>query len=423
MSSLSDQILSNVTYFYLNSSRFNGIQLASLIDALSAPRQDCVAEISNLIRSHLISINCGDTHPNPHIKAFLPETPEVQLEKMAGATAMHCCIYPEPVHLKSVVDQEKYEGRPYTLRLALGEPQLKFVTFRLEVLEAYRNDPRYYYRHNDISGSICIKGDYFQGHDVSAADQILLETFGFAYDENLNRAVASFLWYLSCLSPEHQRIWNSKELGPEYKLHPDYYRSSIVGDFPEGISMFRAFLHEQRIINEIARSMKKPPLFKTQIDPDNKPREFSFLIRPTLKEFNSFVHLLDKLLSDNLEPSFFEPDVSRVEEVERSDGKVEVRKKGTLRLLEEWLDLRFHTPDPTPVQQMLASFRKVRKLRQKPAHRIDEDEFDQEYFNRQRELIIEAYSAINILRQILALHPDASCVKIPRYLEAKIWSY
>ena len=83
------------------------------------------------------------------------------------------------------------------------------------------------------------------------ADQILLETFGFAYDEDLNRAVASFLWYLSCLSPEHQRLRNSKELGPEYKVHPDYFRSSITGDFPKGISMFHAFLHEQRIISEM----------------------------------------------------------------------------------------------------------------------------------------------------------------------------
>jgi hypothetical protein len=266
MSSLSEQILSKATEFYLNSSRFNGISVAGLLDTLCVSEQDCLAEISELVRNQLLSINFGDVHPNPHIKAFPPEAPEVQLEKLARVKNEHCCVYPEPAHLESVVDREEYEGSPFSLRLALGEPQLKHVAFRLEVLEAYRNDPRYYYRHNDISGTISIKDDYFQGEEVPESDQILLETFGFAYDENLNRAVASFLWYLSCLSPEHQRIWHSRELGPEYKLHPDYFRSSIIGDFPEGISMFHAFLHEQRIINEIAFVMGRQPLFRTQID-------------------------------------------------------------------------------------------------------------------------------------------------------------
>ena len=423
MSNLNEQILCKVTEFYLNSSRFNGIPLGGLLRSLNIPDQDALAVLSQLVQDSLLSLNFGDTHPNPHIKAFSPENPEVQLKKLAQSAVQHCCVYPEPTYLESVVDRKEYEESPFTLRLALGEPQLKHAAFRLEVLESYRNDPRYYYRHNDISGTICLKDEYYQSQETPESDQVLLDTFGFAYDENLNRAVASFLWYLSCLSPEHQQIWHAKELGPEYMLHPDYYRTSIIGHFPGGISIFQSFLYEQRIINEMSLAMDRETLFLRQINPDNKPREFSFLIRPTLKEFNEFVHLLDKLLSDNINSSFFKSDVPLEEEFERPDGKVEVRRKGTLRLLEEWLRPRFSLEDSAPIDEMFSTFRKIRKMRQKPAHKIDENEFDQEYFRVQRKLIIEACKAVNILRQIFALHPAAAKVEIPDYIEGKVWTY
>ena len=104
MSSLSQQILSKATEFYLNSSRFNEIPLAGLLGTLCASEQGCLAEISELVQDRLLSLNFGDIHPNPHIKAFPPESPEVQLEKLALAIGKHCCVYPEPTHLESAVD-------------------------------------------------------------------------------------------------------------------------------------------------------------------------------------------------------------------------------------------------------------------------------------------------------------------------------
>ena len=47
----------------------------------------------------------------------------------------------------------------------------------------------------------------------------------------------------------------------------------------------------------------------------------------------------------------------------------------------------------------------MRKLRQKPAHKVSADLFNQDIFKKQREIIIDAYSAVRTLRLILANHP------------------
>jgi hypothetical protein len=69
-------------------------------------------------------------------------------------------------------------------------------------------------------------------------DKILLQSFGFSFDKNGNRAVAVFLRYLANLSSEHQQIWKAKELSGPRHLHPDYFKSSVVGDWGEGHPIF-----------------------------------------------------------------------------------------------------------------------------------------------------------------------------------------
>jgi hypothetical protein len=72
---------------------------------------------------------------------------------------------------------------------------------------------------------------------------------------------------------------------------------------------------------------------------------------------------------------------------------------------------------------MIQTFRKIRKLRQKPAHAVNEDAFDQKYFREQRELIIEGYGAIRTLRLILANNPATHGHAVPDWLqEGKIYT-
>ena len=419
-----DDILAKITEFYLRSRDFNGLPVENILEDPTLESDELKNIIVSLIRKNKISLNFGDTHPNPHIKAFKEEPKEKQIEKLQRSNLESVCAYPSTSHLKEAVDPSKYQDRPFTLRLVLGEPQLSFQAFALTVLEFYRNDPRYYYTNSDISGTISARDQSFKSGEKPSPDEVLLQSFGFCYDSKLNRAVAVFLRYLSDLSPEHQQIWNAKILKGDYKLHPDYFRPSVLGEWPEGVSIFDAFTQELHHINEISKLMHRPPLFKNELTEDKKPRGFCFLIRPTLKEYNDFVHLLDKATSENINRKFFLNDLPFTYEEVRNNGKVVVHQKGTIQILDEWLRLKFQTKDQKPIEEMFATFKKVRKLRQRPAHTINDDVFDQKYFKQQRELIKKAYGAIRLLRLIFANHPNAKEYKIPDYLQSgKIWTY
>jgi hypothetical protein len=402
-----NSLLASITNEYLQSRDFNGLPVGP-----DTP-QELVIE---LIGDGLISLNRGDRHPNPYIKSFAPEAITDQIQKIQEG-GLDGCLYPEGPHLQAVVSPSKYAGRPFTYCLALGEPQLSFKTFDLIILEQYRNDPRYYFHLDDIHRMISIGDDFGDdGNDpVAERDQTLLQSFGFAYDENMNRAVAVFLRYLHDLTPEHQRLWEARLLTGGYRIHPDYWSSSM-GNWPGKVSIFVAFIEEIRIINSMTRLMGREPLFKSEFNGESRPREFAFLLRPTQRSFNEFVLVLDKMLSDNIEVRFFGKDVDLEVDKERPDGKITVDRKGSLRVLDDWLSRMVKFPDPAPKDKMMATLRHIRKLRQQPAHSLKQDKFDQSIFRKQRELVLNAYQAIRTLRLILSNHPATTTLDIPDWL-------
>ncbi|MBK7491922.1 MAG: AAA family ATPase [Nitrosomonas sp.] len=398
-------ILEYIAEHYLSSHDFNGLPVRTLREAYSLTKDTSLQLVERRLRSQDIDVMFGNIHVNPHIKAFSHITHEKQLEFLAelGLEDSHC-LYPSAKYLSSLKLESRFEGRPYDLELALGAGQLDFRVFDLLVLEYYRNDPRYYYKTNFIDGSISITDEHCETGSMPEKDQVLLQTFGFAYDDDLNRGVAVFLRYLKGLSPEHQRIWHARQLSGDYKLHPDYYRNSILGDSGTRISIFEALPLELKVINEMSALIGKAPLFRQTFE-INRPKNFGFLLRPTLSEFNDFILLLDKMLSDNINKDFFKNDTDLEEERERADGKIEVKQKGTLALLEEWLRKRFTPKEPAPFDSMFKSLKEVRRLRQKPAHAVNEDVFNLKYFKEQRQLVIGAYDAVRTLRLALANHP------------------
>jgi hypothetical protein len=416
-----EDLLAQVTDFYLKSHDYNGIPASSLIMQYGVSKvRDFLVE---LIREERVSVVFGDYHPNPHIKALPSEPIAEQLEKLGTPQLENACVYPAGRHLKGIINSLAFRNKPFELCLAHGEPQLCHKSFDLSVLEIYRNDPRYDYQYDDMRGSISIRDEFFQTDKMKASDQILLESFGFSLDEDGNIYVAVFLRFLSRLSPEHQLIWESKQVERETHLHPDYFRTSIIGDWPERLSLYQAVLLEMKTANEICEAIGRKPIFKNDFAEDSRPREFGYLLRPTLKEYNDFVHLLDKMLSENINREFFGADVSFETEEPRKDGKIIVRPKGTIQILEDWLKSQFRTPDWSEIEEMLQTLRRVRAQRQKPAHAIKENEFDQKYVHEQRELMKSVYRAVKVLRVVLRLHPRASGVSINHDLEeGLIWS-
>ncbi|MCU0917351.1 MAG: AAA family ATPase, partial [Planctomycetes bacterium] len=308
-------LLNETSEFYLKSGDYNGMPVSLLVERYG--EMNVRDWLSELISEGLISVVFGDYHPNPHIKALPSEPESEQLGKLNTRLFQRACVYPNGKHLSEVIDHAAFAGRPFDFCLALGEPQLIHKSFDLSILEAYRNDPRYYYTCDDIHGQISVVDEFSRTDTMKASDQVFLETFGFSFDEAGHLHVAAFLRYLSKLSPEHQQVWSSKHVSGETYLHPDYYRTSIIGDWPERLSLYQAVLLEMKTINEICAAIGRAPLFKDDYAENRRPRAFGYLLRPTLKEYNDFIHLLDKMLSENISREFFKDDVSFESEEQR----------------------------------------------------------------------------------------------------------
>lgn len=432
-----DDILNEITKFYLNSRDFNGISIEDLYKKSSLTEDKFKEEITTLIKNRKIDLIYEGDIPNPHIKPF--PAPEViqQLEKLnqfkindhikeSEASAetfgegeikisfvqgIGCCVYPSPDHLKNKVDWKKYVSRPFTLRLAMGEWQLRPYFFELGILAIYRNDPRYTYRTDDITGSI----SYVDEKLLNPSDQIFIEHFGFGFGDGGIRAVAVLLTDLVRLTPEHQQIWKAKMLGGYYKyrLHPEF-RRSILGNFYEKESIFSAFLKELEVIKEMSEKISGISLINKTFEYDEKPENFGFLILPTLREYELFCHTLDRMMSDNLNKEFFkdkiaESDLLEGETMEKIDNQL-------IRKLEIWINKTVRFSDHGPKDEMFKTFREIRSLRSKPAHSHFKNEWNLKFYEDQKKLIKQAYSAIRTLRLILANHKNTKSVEVPDWL-------
>lgn len=415
-----DIIYSLVESQYFDSGDFNGLPIRMLADVMDNDIEELREVIKEAITNETLEARFND---NTHIRAFSSApNKEKQLEYLATMEFPgHTCLYPHSKMLDNSQKLDKYKDSPYEFELAKGGGQLDFRTFDLSVLEYYRNDPRYSFRTDFIHGEIYINDT----DSTPKHDQIYLKTFGFAYDSDLNRYVAVFLRYLADLSPEHQKVWLAKETKGNIKLHPDYYASSIQGSWGTKMSIFEAFVQELDVINNMCGIAGKPNLFNSSYI-DDRPKEFGFLLRPTQSEFNNFMLLLDKMLSDNINKKFFKGDIDLELEEERNDGKVIVTQKGTILLLAEWIKKYYRPTEEEPVSDMISTFKLVRKLRQKPAHKVDSNAFDQLIFKRQREIVVDAYVALRTLRLLFATHPkvQANPPDINEQLfNGDIWQY
>lgn len=413
---INSEFLKRITDHYLNSTDFNGYVLNYDNENTELNPKQFREWIGGFIKRGELSLRYIEFHSNPYIRRMPDLGKDEDLEQLEKSKLNIVVAYPTSKVLENAVEKEKYNGRPFSLRLALGEAHMDYHCFGLSVLEFYRNEPRYYYSVDDVSGRIYMKDEYCQTTSVSNSDNIFLQTFGFAYDENLNRYVAVYTWYLHSLSKEHQQIWETKRVDGKYMIHPDYLNTSAYGLFPDHIPALVAFSSELDHINEMCKLIEKPHLFNNVLKDENKPRNFTLLIRPTSKEFSDFVLLLDQAMSDNINKDFFRDDLELEEEVLRQDGKIEVRHKGTITLLKEWFEKYFEFEERKPFDEMIYTFKKVRKLRMKPAHCLIDNKFDQKFFKEQRELVKKAYSAVRLIRRMLNGHPNCRDYKIREVL-------
>jgi hypothetical protein len=192
---------------------------------------------------------------------------------------------------------------------------------------------------------------------------------------------------------------------------------------PEAYSIFTTFLTELALINRMANAMGRPRLFRDDFTEKcpSKPRRFGSLLRSTREEFDRFVLMLYQLLPDNINHKFFADVVPSEYEEVRKDGKIVVKKKGTLQLLNYWVTHALGNADSDAWQSVYKTLKMVRELRNGPVHTITDDVCNPHYFQEQRVLIVEAYIAVRTLRELLGTHPSvmAANIRVPTWLQER----
>ncbi|MFZ1316929.1 MAG: hypothetical protein WAT31_02815 [Candidatus Saccharimonas aalborgensis] len=409
-----DELWESIAGYYLNSRDFNGLPLRTIDIPLGVLKK----ALARLVKNGDVSLMFSEFDMNTYVKRLQPQSVIRQLEYLNKVKDItHTVAYPEGERLRRYAKPQKYSEKPYSLIVARGKPLLECAFFKLDVLERFRNDPRYYYHFNDAGGAV------YARNENMGKDEVYVKSIGIAYDEDMNRAVCVFHGDLAEMSKDQQQYWKYFELQGSYSPHPDFIWSQVYGQWPERSSLPEAFTAELQAINLYTTDCFGKKLFKHEYLHDKRPKELAFLLRPTLKELNGFIHIVDKLISDNINTKFFAGVIDLEAETLRSDGRVAVTRKATLTLLEEFIRGQFKPgkDSQAPMDEMFDTFKKIRKLRTKPAHSVEEDVFDQEYFKEQRALFIEAYKALRMLRLIFQNHPQADRNKIPDWLyEGKI---
>jgi hypothetical protein len=412
-----DKIETAIVDFYLQSSDFNGLPAASILGSGSAARPALEA----LVRDGRVSCVFASVSSNPHIKRY-PDLPiEKQLELLSNDDPHGVCLYPCEALIRERFDVTTYDDRPFSQCLLLGEAQLQWRGFDLGVLERYYNDPRYLFQFHDFGGLLSIRDAPSGDSTVPERDKVFLQTFGIGYDAEDSRLAVVFLRYLSDLSPEHQQYWKSFICAGVVKLHPEYYRASYLGQWSEHGSYFEAILAELKLLNELTTVIYGTALFRTELGHE-RPAGLSPFLRPTLRNFNAFILALDKLLSGNINQKFFEGQIQLEYDTQRPDGKIVVTRKGTLALLEEWLRKKIRWDDvEQAIEVVVGPLKRVRALRQSPAHKIQEDEFSKSFDHQQHVIVRDVYTSLSQLRHTVSRHPKAPAIEIPHWIrEEKI---
>jgi hypothetical protein len=325
-------------------------------------------------------------------------------------------VYPKRKLLEKYDNLKVEKIGIYTKQLRLGGSQVEHRFFKRDVLERYRKDPRYRYEEWGVAGTILIRDKFFLDDAVPESDKVDVQYFGTGYTEDDQRVIAVILKYLGTLSIEHQNYWSSFEIKEKCYLDSDYVSAYFEAKPTDRLSPFPALLTEINEINKICKIIGEPLLFR-QSYVDSPPSEFNWLSRPTRSEYNSFVHVLDKIISENINRDFFKGKIELVERIPLSKNKVLRVDKNTIRLLAEYFEKYWQFPDPKPKNEMIETFKIIRKARQDPAHKIMDNHYNPAYFERQRRLIYETFKAVRILREILMSHPKAKSYEPPRWLK------
>jgi hypothetical protein len=400
-----DFIIEKVKDYYLNSGDFNGLPLSMF-------EGDFHEEVCSLIEEKIIEIYSSRYELNPHIKRLPQKLSANQQKEEVLKNCNQVVLYPTQEYMKGI---NVYEERPFTKMLSDGRAQLEIVYFKPEVLEMYYQDPRYLIMSHDYRGNIVARDDFFE-----ELEHEYLKDFGIAYHKELgneDRVIGVFIGDLSELSLKAQLKWKIHFLDQQenYLINYGFYKNTILNRWVDEVSIYDAIIDEMNVINTMCEKMDIPKLFKKTIEPfsNDKPEDYRMILLPTLRNYYSFIVSLEKLLIHSINVKTFTNKSQYIDPIERNNN--DGQPKGSLVMLDEWLNKNIRTPKNIN-DIIITPLRKIRKIRQVPAHEMYSNEFDKKLYKKQNDIIVEVYKSIRAIRLLFSNHPSCKNIEIRDYL-------
>lgn len=411
-------LLEKITRYYLDSGDYNGLPSTKLN---SSEKEGLIDLLSNGKVFILTESNDVNIYIN-RLNAF--ESTDKQIESVQNNEFY--TIYPAQSHLKTI---QITENKPFSKMLAQGMEQLHILYFSVEVLIAYAAVPKYRFFDHGYSGTITLDLPDYDDFDPIHSDYI--KHYGMAYPSNgpidSDRAIAVFVRDLAHLNDRAQSKWYAYLLPDQeaFIVNSRFLNTLLLEDWSTEYWIFNALLDEINYINKICIAIGLPHLFKFDKDltkeltmDDPRLSDYRILLEPTLKRYNEFVVILEKIVVQSLNYKFFEKDAPPIKAITTRDANN--NKKGSITLLDEWIAANYYHECQDGIDSfkkcVTRSFRDLRNKRQAPAHEFTATEYKKEYYKQQNELVLEIYEALNSLRLIFSDHPRANNIPLPNSL-------
>lgn len=403
------RLIDRIVESYLDSRDFNGLPIHS-------PEEIDSTAAEELVRHGLVQVVDESDYLNPHIRPW--QSKRSTDDQIASLRNLYIdehfvCLYPTPTALKEYDLGDRFKGLPYDRQMAEGRGTLELAFFKYEVLEPYRNDPRFVFHFSDYGVDIWLNDDLYMDESEADVDKIAIDHVGFAYDlskfdkndsdSEISRLVCAFYVDLRKLNSVHQLRWSTYEVEqtPEIDPHPIWWRQQM-GHWPDGLGPFDRFFYELETLNTLYERAHGKALLKTTSRPDG----FGWIMRPSKSEYDTFVHQLDKLLSENLQHKALD-----LLGIEKKNEKGE--NLGTLNRLE--LALTKCGVNEAKAKAALQPLRDVRRLRQKPAHTLTTNVTSSTFIHHQASLLRDVTESIDIFRRFWQTHPSNADWDEPDY--------
>lgn len=299
-----------------------------------------------------------------------------------------------------------------------SENSLMPLYFETEIIDRYFKNPKYVIYYSDYRGSISLSSEHFDENHIEKYE--VLKNFGLAYHKITGRrAIVCFAGDIVKLPRKAQLLWQCFLIDNQYdyKMNDGFYKNLIEGEWVEDISIYQALLMEIHTINLMCISMRLPIIYNVEYKYNSnqytdRPIHFHNILFPTRDNYFNFINTLEKIVINNINYKCFTKDSFLVKKIEpkKDDGYM----KGTLVMLEEWLTQNIKGGNV--VEDIVNPLKELRKIRQKPAHVIYKNEYNEEIWNDQRKLMHNIYSAVRNLRLNFANHPSCSQIKVDKIL-------